>query len=302
MYKNNLNEIAYLIQAYSDAYAFKKLVETLLSMNNCQIFVHLDKKAKIDLFQVADERVHFIEKREFVSWAGYKQGKLINNLIDYCISYEKKFDYYCFISESDFPVYNNKELLEKINESPYIVMNCSIYHPQKIERYWFYDFNVKSPKLNKILSKCFNFLFGVLYKIGIAKKDNKILINGEQRDVYMSGPFWCFNYEVLSYISSVFNENKKLKAYFKHSFACCELIIPTIIYNSKYKYLCEEKHEYVNLNNLSGLCYFEYNGPRVNVLTEKSYDNIIKSNKPFIRKVKYNQSNELLKKIKQNWS
>lgn len=295
-------QIAYLIQAYTDSYALKNLANTLLNMNNCEIFIHLDAKSDIKKFIIEDERVHFINNREYVSWAGYAQGKLIFNLIEEALKYGKKFEYYCFLSESDFPVLYGKRLVQRLKNSRTILMDCSVHHPQKIERYWFYDFNISSPKVNKIVSKVVNTFFGLLYHAKILKKNNLVNINGKLCHVYTSGPFWCLNYEIISYINDTFNKNKKFQKYFRHSFASCELMIATILGNSPYCKSCDFVEEYINLNHLSDICYFCYTGPRVNVLDERNYDEIIQSGKPFIRKVKKHYSDELIKLIKKNWS
>lgn len=299
---NKKEEIAYLIQAYSDCLALKSLVKSLLNMNNCEVFIHLDIKSDIKDFWIEDERVHFIENRELVSWAGYAQGKLIFNLIDYALKYAKKFDYYCFLSESDFPVFYGEKLTERIKNSKMILMDCTINQREKIERYWFYDFNIKSPKANKILSKLVNGIFGLLYYFKIIKKDCVVNLNGIKCHVFVSSPFWCLDYETILYINNTFNRNKQFQNYFKHSFAPCELMISTIIGNSQYNKLCEFVDEYINLNNLSDICYFNYTGPRVDILNEDNYDEISKSGKPFIRKVKKGYSDKLIKMIEKNWS
>lgn len=295
-------KIAYLIQAYADSYAFKNLVETLLKMNNCEIFVHLDSKSDIKKFFIDDQRVHFINNREYVSWAGYAQGKLIFNLIEAALEYDKKFDYYCFLSESDFPVLYGDELIERIKNSRTVLMDCSINQPQKIERFWFYDFNISSPKINKIVSKIVNAFFGLLYNFRILRKSKYVNIDGNSCHVFTSGPFWCLNYEILKYINDIFSRNKEFQNYFKHSFASCELMVATILGNSPYSNSCDFVDEYINLNHLSDICYFCYTGPRVNVLNEGNYDEIVKSGKPFIRKVKKQYSDELIKLIERNWS
>lgn len=299
--KKENNKVAYLIQAYSDYNALKKLVYCLLDMGNCHIFVHLDKKSDITKFLIKDSRVHFIDKREFVSWAGYNQGKLIMNLIEAALAYSERFEMYAFLSESDYPVYNGEELESRLRDVRTIVINCSQKQKQKIERYWFYDFGISSVRLNKVVSKLVNGIFGVLYKIRICKKKNKVKLDGKEVDVYCSGPFWRYDYEQIKYIYDKFTSNRELQKYFKHSFASCELIVSTIIANSKYVDKCQFVDEYQNLCQLSSLCFFKYTGPRVNVLTEDDYDDILQSQKPFIRKVKEGVSDTLINKIEDKW-
>lgn len=300
-YINDETKIAYLIQAYADNEAFSELVETLLNMKNCHIFVHLDKKSNIDNFYIDNEKVHFIEEREFVSWAGYKQGKLMFNLIDAALNYPLIFERYCFLSESDYPVYAADELVQRIKEAKPIFINCSEHQKDKVKRYWFYDFGIKSVRGNKIVSKIVNTVFGLLYKLQICKKESKVSLNDRKVDVYCSGPFWQYDYEQLLYIKETFDKNKKFQKYFKSSFASCELMVSTIIANSRYAEQCKFVNEYINLNNISALCYFEYTGSRVDVLTAEDYDKIIMSGKPFIRKVKKGKSDVLIEKIKGNW-
>jgi hypothetical protein len=169
----------------------------------------------------------------------------------------------------------------------------------KVERYWFYDFHVKSPKVNKALSKVMNGIFGFLYKVNICKKDKQVLIDGKKVDVFCSGPFWRYDYEQLNYINDVYQRNKDFQTYFKHSFAPCELMVSTIIGNSGYKDDCEFVEKYINLNQLSAMCFFKYTGSRVDVLTLEDYDDIIASGKPFIRKVSQIKSVDLIDKLKE---
>ncbi len=297
----NENQIAYLIQAYADADAFKHLIKTLVNMGNCHVFVHLDKKTEQSKFDVDNARVHFIKEREFVSWAGYKQGKLMFNLMDEVLKYPIKFQLYCFISESDFPIYSGEKLVEKIRESKPIMINCSKLQPHKVERYWFYDYGIKSPKMNKAVSKITNGIFGVLYRLHICKKCNKVMLNGKKVDIYCSGPFWQYDYQQLMYIYETYKNNKEFQKYFKTSFASCELMVQTIIANSQYADECQVMDRYINLNALSSLCFFKYTGPRVDVLTEEDYEEVIMADKPFIRKVHMRKSRNLIDKIVSRW-
>ena len=93
-------KIGYLIQAFKEHETLKFLVNILLKDVFAEVFIHLDKKSDINLFYIDDKRVHFIEKREFVSWGGFSQTKLLFNLVEYVLAYPIKFDYYCFLTES----------------------------------------------------------------------------------------------------------------------------------------------------------------------------------------------------------
>ena len=296
---NEKIRICYLVQAYSDYQAFKYLIERLLNEDASMIFVHLDSKSDLDKFFVENEKVIFIENREFVSWAGFHQGKLILNLIEAAVNYQEQFDLYCFISESDFPVYESSRFLESIINCKNIMLNCSKHQPRKIEKYWFFDFNIKSVNVNKILNKIINGLSELLYNLKILRKPSKLVINDELVDVYFSSPFWKYNYNQIKYINNTYKSNPSIEKYFRYSFASCELIVPTIIANSMYRDELIFVDKYINLNHLSGMCYFKYTGPRVDVLTLEDYDEIIKSNKPFIRKVNRFKSKELLEKLKE---
>ena len=123
-------KIAYLIQAYNDSNAFKKLCYELLEISNCEIFVHVDKKSEISDFCIDNDKVHYINDREFVSWAGYNQGKLIINLIREALKFSVRFDTYVFLSESDFPVYGKEKIYEKCYSKKIKVLGpiiCSLW-------------------------------------------------------------------------------------------------------------------------------------------------------------------------------
>ena len=118
--------IGYLIQSFKEFETLKFLVQLLLQDETSEIFIHLDKNSNINLFYIEDKRVHFIEKRELVSWGGYSQSKLLFNLIEYVLQYPVKFDYYCFLTESCYPVYSGETLKKKIVEAKNIILSATI--------------------------------------------------------------------------------------------------------------------------------------------------------------------------------
>lgn len=278
--------IGYLIQSFNDHETLKYLVKLLLEDKTSQVFIHIDKKSDILLFYIDEERVHFIEKREFVSWAGYSQTRLVFNLIEYALNFPTKCDYYCFISESCYPVFAGEKLKGKICEAKNIILSATVNEKDKIEKYWFFDFHVKSPFINKVLHHSINCFTGMLYKFNLFKKEPYTYIDGKKAEIFASSTHFRLSYDEIKYVYDVYENNDELRKYLQYSFASQELVVATIIGNSEYRDDCVIQDKYTSYADLCSLHYLRYDGPRVNVLHEEDYENIVKSGKPFIRKIK----------------
>ena len=278
-------KIGYLIQAFKEHETLKFLVNILLKDVFAEVFIHLDKKSDINLFYIDDKRVHFIEKREFVSWGGFSQTKLLFNLVEYVLAYPIKFDYYCFLTESCYPVYSGEQLKEKISESKNIILSATINQKRKIERYWFFDFHVKNLFIHKALSSTINKVSKILYNLKLLRKKPYTYVDGRKAQVFSSSSYFRLSFDEMKYVWRVYKNNSELRKYFKHSFVSQELIIATILGNSKFISDCIIREKYTCYADLCAMHYLRYVGPNVNVLLETDYDEIIESGKPFIRKI-----------------
>ena len=101
-------------------------------------------------------------------------------------------------------------------------------------------------------------------------------------------------YECAMMVLDRLENDAKLQKYFKSAYAPSELVVPTIVCNSRYAVnvdkIYEEEQAYENLCALHYLIY----DPLVKVMTEMDCSDIIESGKMFFRKSKTGVSDELI--------
>ncbi len=108
-------QVAYVVLAHSDPALFGRLMHRIDDPRACA-FVHLDGKAALEPFKaaVADlDRVHFVEPRTRVMWAGFSQVESTLLTIEAAIAAtDRRCSHIVVISGADYPLADNDEILE----------------------------------------------------------------------------------------------------------------------------------------------------------------------------------------------
>lgn len=107
-------KLAYLILAHKQFDLLARIIK-FLNHPDIDIFIHIDKKAGIDLDQfnekLENDNVYFLDRRIEVHWGGfsilYVQMMLLSSSVTL-----NKYDYISFISGQDYPIKTNEYILE----------------------------------------------------------------------------------------------------------------------------------------------------------------------------------------------
>lgn len=329
---NKMKKIAYLVLVHNDPDHLLRLIDAINF--NCDIYIHIDYKANLDDFRELKkyDNIYFCESRKNICWGGFNMVLAMKELIKMSLNKNKDYSHLVFLSGSDYPIKNKEEIYEYFikNEGKELIKafyidesNCEHCY-DKIQRYRFFDKNIKHNKIDKVIKKVLEY---TLYPF---KKDIYIYSKNQKIRPAFGSQWFAITPKCAEYILEYSEKNKRIDNYFKTSFAPDEMYFHTIIFNSQFKYntinggeeVYKNKEEYVlnnfhQLNSKNLMCKDKvpklkehirddisriikgkqvYKGS-IPFYTEIDFENIKDTKYMFIRKVNTEHSRELLNKI-----
>lgn len=314
--------IAYLVAAHTDFDQLLRLCEQLVFSGD--VFIHIDKKVNDNTFQSVCEKfrqynfagsnqIIFIKDRIPVYWAGFSQVKLQRLFLKYTLEYQDKtYTRFVFLSGLCYPIkcpqYILKEFENNRTKEYVCAINLTNYN-NKLQnvRYAGYhylrDGNLKPTLLKKALITISDKLLWALR----IRKSKRIKHNGKNEDIYFGGSWMGLTRECAEYIYGQLSESSDYSKYFKTSYASDELCIQTIIFNSRFKSnacLVDERSftkPGALFLALSPLHHLQYIG-LIKVYTENDYNELIKTDKIFVRKIISGKSNKLVNMLQSSFN
>ncbi len=253
-------DIAYLILVHTNP----NQVARLLSKLKDDVFIHVDKKAKLKNFCYRKDNIIYIKERISINWGGYTMVEATLNLINAAYK-KKKYDYYILLSGMDYPIKTAESLKDYLS----IGYPCNYIEYEKInkdnywcsQRYMKYKIFDKNTLMRRIIQKIFDFL-------PVRRKPYKNLT------MYKGSQWWCLSNEGIQYILNYINNNKSVLSYFRHTHIPDEMFFQSILLTGR-----DLKIENNNLR------YIRINDYHPDILKSNDYDKIIKAeNKFFARK------------------
>lgn len=286
-------KIAYLISAHTDPIQLKRLITALNIENVTSFFIHIDKKVNINTFIdfISGDNIFFIPNRIKTNWGAFSQCKYQIALIEACLNSPLKFDRIFFLSGLDYPLWSNTRIINflSLNKENEFIMgmnltNCN-YPPKMQTRVKLYHFR-DIPTNNRFLKRAIYGGLRELLKMTGFTKNNFISCNNTKLDVYCGSSWWCISNKCLNYVYQTIQTNKAITHYFKTCLAPDELLIQTIVFNSKFaEKALLYRGEYPGLVGLTPLHYIEYTN-KIATYTEKDFEKLIASDKMFCRNYK----------------
>lgn len=119
-------------------------------------------------------------------------------------------------------------------------------------------------------------------------------IYGIHTHIYKASGYMGLTLDCANYILHELENNNKLINFFRHSFVPEELVIPTIIFNSKYRQKAQTiKGNYRGLKLISGLTHFNY-GKEIQVFKDTDLKELQLTDLLFARKFETGISDKLM--------
>lgn len=219
------------------------------------------------------------------------------NLLRAALNHSTKYDYIFMLSGFDYPLWSNAKITKYLEDNygcEYLkgIAVQSTYYLRDLQREVRPDFDPKW-----LPASCGRIIRGGLRKMAKLLRIRKPKVlrtsTGEIYDVYKGSDYFCITSELAQYVVDKYDSDKRIRRYFRHTFAPSETVIHTIAFNSPYKSKCIlALGPYEGLASLTPLHYI--NGCHIKILCTEDFDQLINSGKMFARKFRSGISEELI--------
>jgi hypothetical protein len=221
-------KIAYLILAHNNPLVLKRAIATL-SCEDCEFFVHIDKKSSMAKFSgIGGENVHFSETRLPVYWGEFSIVQATLQLLRMALKGPETPNHCVLMSGCDYPLRSARYVREFLatNHGLEFMNLVKVPAPGKpLSRINTVRFQSDKPVRR--------FVVRVLAKLGLAQRDyRKYLGNLEP---YSGSQWWGLTREACQYLLDFVQQNQHVVKYFENVFAADEAFFHTILGNSPFK-------------------------------------------------------------------
>lgn len=220
-------KLAHLLLVHANSAQLERLIKRLVN-NQADIYIHIDKKASLSDFKNLNsiESVFFIEKRIWVDWGNYNMVEATLNSFDEILSTGINYSHINLLSGQDYPLKSAVEIQDfffaNTNKTYMRWYAIPDDWDEPIERLSMYNFgDYKFPG-----------------KHTLQKLANKILPKRKtpaNLKMYGRSQWFTITPECAAYVINYLKSNGKIRRFFKHTWACDELVFQTILLNSPLK-------------------------------------------------------------------
>ncbi len=283
---------AILITAYKNYHHLEEIIRFF--DNNFEVYIHLDKKSKISVAELASLKkynvVKLISQKYKVNWGGFNHLKSILYLAEQSLK-NPDIQYFHLISGHDFSIKKKNQFADffQNNQAQYLefydipkVGGADNGNMDRIEYYNFYDlFDPKSGQ-----SYYIRFFIRLQKRLGFKRS-----FSTKFPKLYGGSTWWSLSRECLDYVVTYTRKNKWVLNRFRHTLCSEEFYFQTVIMNSPFA-------EKVVNDNLRYIDWVARNGNNPAVLDETDFEKVMDSNAFFARKFEYPVSEKLMNRVK----
>ena len=236
-------KIAYIFQIYKD-FDYHAKVFKMLKEPWCDIYVHIDKKSKINLNKYIKDYglqdIHFLKNRMAVYWGGFTQIQAILKLFEEVHNSGIKYDRIIFMTDNEFPCWSNQKIYDFFEQNKGIEflsiatqnakkMGNFEYPESRVNTFTFYDCPLTKFFPRIVVTKyMYRFQLFQRYVLGFSRK----LLPFKY---YRANSKFYITQEFMEYVLDYVKNNPKDLNTFKHTCCADEVFISTIFMNSKFK-------------------------------------------------------------------
>jgi hypothetical protein len=285
---------AYLIMAHKDPKQLYRLISRLID-GSSEFFIHIDKKAIFDQFEILKELgdvVHFTERFDS-KWGSYGTIKPYLAGMEAVKNSPKKFDRIILLSGQDYPIKSNEEINSFFENSAYSVFIDHFPIPNykkwpgsdrgglyRVDKYYF------GTKWHEFLrSKTMNLLSRYIPVL------RRKMPNGMKP--YTGQTWWILDMYALNYILDYNEKHPEYLAFHKNTFVADELFIQMVIGNSTDQKLKES----IENSERRFTIWEKANSAHPKILRLSDFDAIANADDLFARKFDENVDAEILEMI-----
>lgn len=258
------------------------MFEEAMKNNDITIFIHLDKKSRIDPKSIENDNVVILpsEYRKDVRWAQISQVDAELALLRYA-RHQGKFDYYWLCSGQDFPIRSSQAILdalEKDQSTNYLNLYPSLNHDlgscnkyDKRNQIFFSEWMLSRNLVLRVLKRV------VIEATGGYNRTFPIFQrkNPTGMKFYFGSQWWCLNNRTVDWLLKYLKDHKEYYRFFSKCSTPDESFFQTLVMNSPYAGGVMDYLHYIDWSE-------DNNSPKT--LTMEDFEKIEKSGKLMARK------------------
>jgi len=288
--------VAYLVLAHADPEQCTRLIRSLLADRDAHIFLHLDLKAKSNFSSAVAldaTRVHFVQDRYAVSWAGYSMVKGIMAAMREALISHVDFGYVVLLSGMDYPTKHPEKIKEYLYNQPF---------KQHVNRLNVAD----SPEHYLKVARRFIFMDPWLPPAGIVdkivRKAATIALAPFKRKLpagmmCTGSSWWAVTPEFGRYFLQTAGENDGFERYFRFLMSLEEYCFHTVLQNSPFVDEAPPILAYQGRGMWRTANLHLIHPSLQKIYTEAEFEEVMAANRCFVRKVNTAASSRLLDRI-----
>lgn len=223
-------KIAHLVQTHKNPDLLKRKIE-LLSSEDCDFFIHVDKKHDINQFSsIKGRNIFFSEKRIPVYWAEYSMVEAILALIRQALDGPQEYDYFILSTGSDYPLRHREYIhayLDK-NRGKEFISSIKMTNDEGC---------LRIPQINTLRIRSsrpvYRLIMRIVNQLHIVGRDYRKHIGSLVP--YFGNAGWALTRDACKYILEFVENNPSFCNYFEKAFAPDEMFFHTILGNSVFK-------------------------------------------------------------------
>jgi len=261
-------KLAHLILAHAMQDQLSRLIKRL-QHPDADIYLHIDKKANITDFESLklNAKIHFISNRVAVDWGNYNMIEATLNSFAEIISKNISYSHINLLSAQDYPLKSASQ-----------IQNFLFNNAGKTFMRWYAipeEWDEPINRLNKYNFGDYNFPG----KHQLQNLANRVLPNRKPPQglkIYGRSQWLTITPQHALYVINFLKNNPRVRLFFKHTWACDELVFQTILINSDLKLNVVNDHlRYIK---------FKRGDSRPKTLTVADAEELTASGKLFARK------------------
>jgi hypothetical protein len=287
--------VAYLVLAHADPQQCIRLIRRLLSDHDAHIFLHVDRKSSSD-FSAAGasdvSRVHFVRERHEVSWSGFSTVRAILATMREALTFSTQFGYLVLLSGMDYPIKPTREIKSYLYEQPFRqhinrvnVADSPEHYFKLAKRFTFRDAWLPAGNLDKLLRK-----FATIAAMPVKRK----LL---QATICTGSSWWALTSDCGRFILKFVDEHQEYDRFFRYIHCPEEHYFHTIVQNSPFVGEAAPILPYRGRGMWKTANLHVIHPSLRKIYTAADFDDVMRSNRYFVRKVTTRLSTALLDKI-----
>jgi hypothetical protein len=287
--------VAYLILAHADPEQCTRLIRSLLADRDAHVFLHLDLNAKSNFSSAVAldaTRVHFVQERYAVAWAGYSMVKGIMAAMREALVGPVDFGYLVLLSGMDYPTRHPEKIKEYLYNQPFKqhinrlnVADSPEHYVKVARRFIFIDPWLPAGIVDKIVRKAATIALAPFKR----KLPAGMMCTGSS--------WWALTPEFGRYFLQTAGENEEFERYYKFLMSPEEYCFHTVLQNSPFVDEAPPVLPYQGRGMWRTANLHLIHPSLRKIYTEADFEEVMAANRCFVRKVNTAASSRLLDQI-----